>query len=899
MEVIMKKDIRQRVFAIAAAASLSLTCMAVPVGATDVGGTLSITMADKAVKTDTISVSSAGELTASFSLDHTGGVPGVGLDVWLEDGDGKVVATSGQNGICTITTTTEGKKHFATTSTNVTSASLTWKVKAGSYTLHIENSLNAQLKGSVSYSLKADDLDDAKIISITLNKTAVTLTEKQQAAILTAAVNPTNADQSVKWSSSDTSVATVNTNGRVVAVANGTATITAASKTDSTKTATCTVTVAIKEKAVATAPTDAAPTYNGKAQELVTGGSATGGTIRYSSNGTDFSTAIPKGINAGTYKVYYKAVGDASHKDSDVAFIEATIKPKTVTPTVELSQEAFDYDGTEKKPAVTLKDGTDVIPASEYTVSYENNKEVGTGVVTVKDKLNGNYEIAETSKTFDILASTTYFPVAAKAATCEEEGNIAYWKGSDGKLYADAEGKKVITQAETVLPKAAHKYTSQPEYKWSDDKSTCTATLKCDDCGEVLTKTVATTKTSSGGIATWTADFQDLDLGKTSVTEKETGFNFSYVAGTPATCYKEGNREYWKGTDGLFYADAEGNVQITMEEIVIPKKEHTPASTPVYEWDPIAKTCTAQIRCTDCGAVTDKETVAATTSDGIDYTAVFTNPAFGTQTKSFENGYASEWNAPTYVWSADNSSCTATRTKKDNPGETESETAGAVVSVNGSVSTYTAKFTNPAFTTQVRTSGGSVSLISPVVYPVYPTYPATYYTPVYRTTVPVYSSSAYTTPVYNTPAYVFTSKSSSSSPYSDSSFTSSTTKTEKATSKSNKTGTATGSVWSKSVSSSPIEGKTITAKADGKGNIIIKWDKVEDAEKYTVCIKQDGKYKRVAVTEKNSYKFKNAKKKGTYEFAVKYTINGEPSRLSQSYKAECTVKKSVSASKKK
>ena len=86
----------------------------------------------------------------------------------------------------------------------------------------------------------------------------------------------------------------------------------------------------------------------------------------------------------------------------------------------------------------------------------------------------------------------------------------------------------------------------------------------------------------------------------------------------------------------------------------------------------------------------------------------------------------------------------------------------------------------------------------------------------------------------------------------------------------------------------------MTAKYVGNGRISLKWDKVEGADSYTVYVKQDGKFKKVDTVEKNSFKFNNAKKKGTYEFMVKYTIDDQTSKPSKSYQAECKVKKSVS-----
>ena len=76
--------------------------------------------------------------------------------------------------------------------------------------------------------------------SITLDKSSLELTEGETATII-ATVKPDNAtNKTVTWSSSNASVASVDANGTVTAVAEGSATITAKA---GDKTATCTVTV--------------------------------------------------------------------------------------------------------------------------------------------------------------------------------------------------------------------------------------------------------------------------------------------------------------------------------------------------------------------------------------------------------------------------------------------------------------------------------------------------------------------------------------------------------------------------------------------------------------------------------------------------------------------------------
>lgn len=73
------------------------------------------------------------------------------------------------------------------------------------------------------------------------------------------------------------------------------------------------------------APIGTSLDYTGYSQSLVTAGKASGGTMLYSLDGVDFSASIPTGKAVGTYKVYYKAAGDASHKDSPTYTIEVKI----------------------------------------------------------------------------------------------------------------------------------------------------------------------------------------------------------------------------------------------------------------------------------------------------------------------------------------------------------------------------------------------------------------------------------------------------------------------------------------------------------------------------------------------------------------------------------------------
>lgn len=82
--------------------------------------------------------------------------------------------------------------------------------------------------------------------SITIDQNSLSFTEAGQTAQLTATVKPDNTtDKSVTWESADQNVATVNANGLVTAVGNGTTEITATTQDGTNLTARCVVTVDI------------------------------------------------------------------------------------------------------------------------------------------------------------------------------------------------------------------------------------------------------------------------------------------------------------------------------------------------------------------------------------------------------------------------------------------------------------------------------------------------------------------------------------------------------------------------------------------------------------------------------------------------------------------------------
>ena len=164
------------------------------------------------------------------------------------------------------------------------------------------------------------------------------------------------------------------------------------------KTTTLNYTITAGVASIKTAPTvKTGLVYTGSAQELVTAGEATNGTMQYRlSENESWSTDIPTATNAGTYKIYYKVVGDKNYSDSDVASVDVAIAKATPTTEnfkIDLPTNLI-FNGDPK--TVTMRYGADI---GAVTVDYYRGEtkletaptEPGTYTVKLQVKGNNNY----------------------------------------------------------------------------------------------------------------------------------------------------------------------------------------------------------------------------------------------------------------------------------------------------------------------------------------------------------------------------------------------------------------------------------------------------------------------------------------------------------------------------
>ena len=175
----------------------------------------------------------------------------------------------------------------------------------------------------------------------------------------------------------------------------GTATITATGAGDYTGTNSTTFNIKAKEITPAIEIAETSIPYNGSAIEP----DATvkdGNTVLTAD--TDYTVQYTNNTNAGTASVKVTLKGNYAGENT----AEFTITAKEITPTVELSETSFTYDGSAKEPQVTVKDGSTVLTAdTDYTVEFNSNKNAGTA--SVKATLKGNYA-GEKTEQFTISA---------------------------------------------------------------------------------------------------------------------------------------------------------------------------------------------------------------------------------------------------------------------------------------------------------------------------------------------------------------------------------------------------------------------------------------------------------------------------------------------------------------
>ena len=311
--------------------------------------------------------------------------------------------------------------------------------------------------------------------SIELNKTELILVEGESET-LTATVKPDDAtDKSVSWKSTDESIATVDNNGKVIAVKEGETTITA---TAGEKSATCKVVVQKKVTAVESVE------LSEELLELVEGDSGT-------------LTAIVKPDDATDKTVTWTS------SNADVA----TVKDGVVT---------------------AIKEGEATITAKAGDQSASCKVVVSKKIISVESVVLNKTELTLVEGESEILSATVLPEDATdKSVSWESSDTAIATVDYDGKVTAIKEGEALIT-AKAGDKTASCKVTVQSKviavksielnesvlYLYEGDTATLTATVKPDNATD---KTVTWTS-SNPSIVTVDSDGQVKAMSKGSAT---------------------------------------------------------------------------------------------------------------------------------------------------------------------------------------------------------------------------------------------------------------------------------------------------------------------------------------------------------------------------------------------
>ena len=135
---------------------------------------------------------------------------------------------------------------------------------------------------------------------------------------------------------------------------------------------------------------------------------------------TDYTVTYTSNINVTNY-AQVRITGQGNYKGTLSQYF--TIQKQDISnSTITLSADSFPYDGTDKRPDVTVKSGNNTLTASsDYTVSYSKNRAVGTATVTVTGK--NNYT-GSASKTFSIVpADIANFTASLSTETFSYNGS--------------------------------------------------------------------------------------------------------------------------------------------------------------------------------------------------------------------------------------------------------------------------------------------------------------------------------------------------------------------------------------------------------------------------------------------------------------------------------------------
>ena len=186
------------------------------------------------------------------------------------------------------------------------------------------------------------------------------------------------------------------------------------------------VTVA-KADVTVTAPTaKTGLEYNGSAQELITAGTASVGTMQYKVGEGEWSENIPTATNAGTYTVEYKVVVDGNYNEPQGGSVEVVIAKANATVTAPTAK-TLTYTGSAQE---LITAGSVVggmmqykVGEGEWSENIPTATNAGTYTVEYKVVVDGNYNEPQGGSVEVVIAKANATVTAPTAKTLTYTGS--------------------------------------------------------------------------------------------------------------------------------------------------------------------------------------------------------------------------------------------------------------------------------------------------------------------------------------------------------------------------------------------------------------------------------------------------------------------------------------------
>ena len=179
-------------------------------------------------------------------------------------------------------------------------------------------------------------------------------------------------------------------------------------------------------------PTVTAPTpksnlvYDGNNKALVNEGSTNFGTLKYSLDGTTYSTAIPSGTNASSYTVYYKVDGDSNVNDVPAQSINAIIEKANGSVTTVPTAKSITYSGS-AQALVNAGSGTGTmmykLGSGDWGTSIPTATNATSYTVYYKASASTNYNESASGSVSVTISKVTPTVTAPKACSLTYNGS--------------------------------------------------------------------------------------------------------------------------------------------------------------------------------------------------------------------------------------------------------------------------------------------------------------------------------------------------------------------------------------------------------------------------------------------------------------------------------------------